>query len=89
MQRLNDAPILDQTEGTRDKLLMIALWKLAGDKIISISTDDIIAFNAAHNDQATLLMHGHKDSIDIGVITLERARVLAAHHEAMTPKGSH
>lgn len=89
MQRLNDAPILDQTENMRDKLLMIALWKLNGDKIINISADDIKAFNAAHNDAATLMVHGHKDSIDLGVITLERAAVLAAHHAAMTPKGRH
>jgi hypothetical protein len=89
MKRLNDSPILDQTEGMRDKLLMIALWKLNGDKIVSLSADDIKAFNAAHNDQATLLLHGHKDSIDLGVITLERAAVLAAHQDAITPKGRH
>jgi hypothetical protein len=89
MQRLNDAPILDQTEGMRDKLLMIALWKIQGDKIITITPDDIKAFNAAHANEATLLVHGHKDSIDLGVITLERAAVLAAHHEATTPKGRH
>lgn len=89
MKPLNDAPVLDQTDGQRDKLLMIALWKINGGQMVSLTADDIKAFNAAHNDQATLYVHGHKDSIDIGVITTERALVLLAHHEATTPKGRH
>lgn len=84
MQALNDAPILDQTEGMRDKILLIALWKLNRGQIVKVSTQDIIDFNAAFNDQAVMFMHGHVDSIEVGVITMERAKELAAHQAAVT-----
>lgn len=89
MERLNNAPILDQTEGQRDILMMIAIWKLSGGQVVKIDAETIKAFNAAHNHNAVLLMHGHADSIDIGIITAERAAVLAAHQQATTSTEKH
>lgn len=89
MQRLNDAPILDQTEGMHQQLLLIALWMAVGDKIQKITPDDIKRFNAAHSSEAIMFLHGHQDSIDVGVVTPERARQLAAHQAATTSKASH
>lgn len=89
MQRLNDAPILDQTEGQEQTLLLIALWMSVGNKIQKITPDDIKRFNEAHDGMAIMFLHGHKDSIEVGVVTPERAHQLAAHHEATTSKASH
>lgn len=89
MQRLNNAPILDQTEGQHQLLLLIALWMAVGDKIQKITPADIKRFNEAHAGMGIMFLHGHAESIDVGVVTPERARQLAAHHEATTSKASH
>lgn len=90
MNRLNDAPILDQTTNEqRETLMLIGLWKLAGTEVIKITTDDIKAFNAAFKSNPVLMIHGHIDSIDLAVVTLERAKVLAAHDDENTSKASH
>lgn len=89
MQRLNDAPILDQTEGMRDKILMAALWKINGGKIITLTSQDLKAFLDAHNGMPVLFMHGHKESIEVGIVDMTKAQKLAAHHDSITPKGKH
>lgn len=89
MNRLNDAPILDQTDGQTEKLLMIALWKLAGSKTVTITADDMSAFTAHHKGMGVLFMHGHKDSIDLSVIDAEAAQRIALHQATQQPKGTH
>lgn len=87
MKKLNEAPILEQTtDEQREHLMLIALWKQTGGQIVKVTADDIRAFNEAFQCQPVMLMHAHVDSIDIGVVTLERARVLAAHQATLTPK---
>lgn len=89
MQRLNDAAILDQMEGHTNTLLMIALWKARGDKITTITAADIQAFNQAHGGAAILYLHGHADSISLGVVTKDSAEKIAAHQAATTSKETH
>jgi hypothetical protein len=84
MERLNDAPILEQTEGMRDRILMAALWKLNGGQVVKVTAQDLERYIAAFKGEPILFMHGHVDSIEVGIVTLERAKELAAHQAAMT-----
>lgn len=86
MNKLNDAPILEQTEGQREKLLLIALWKLNGSKPVTIAAADIMACSAANEGMPTLFMHGHADSIELACISASSAAKIAAHHNSITPK---
>jgi hypothetical protein len=84
MQALNEAPILEQTEGMRDRILMAALWKLNGGKVVEVTAQDLERYIAAFNGAPVLYMHGHKESIEVGIVNMERARELAAHQARTT-----
>lgn len=89
MKRLNDAPILDQVGDDTPVFLMVALWKLVKNQIITVTADDIRAFREVHDGQPTLFLHGHPDSIEVGVVTPARAAAIARHHAAMESKEKH
>lgn len=84
MQKLNEAPILEQTDGMRDRILMAALWKLNGGQAVNVTAADLEKYNAAFDCNPVLFMHGHADSIEVSVVTMERAKELAAHQARMT-----
>lgn len=80
LTRLNDAPVLDQLDGQWQRLMAIVLWKYHRGETLKLTVADMQAFQRdADAGEAVVFTHGHVDSIDLAVITEERARVLAAH----------
>jgi hypothetical protein len=88
-QQLNDAPILEQTDGLRDRLLLAALWKLNGGATVKLTDKDISDYLAAFNNEPVMFLHGHVDSIEVGIVTMERAKDLAAHQASLASKAQH
>ncbi len=81
METLNpDSTILQQLEGEWQKIVLLLLWKLVKDAPVKISIDDMIALQAAFpNSMPTLLAHGHSDSFELRVISMEQAKRLAEY----------
>jgi hypothetical protein len=76
-----DSAILQQLDGEWQKICALLLWKLAPNGV-TLTHDDIQRFP----QDLALYTHGHKDSIDFKMITLEAAKLLA-EHDARTNRG--
>lgn len=78
----DDRPlILQQLDGQWQKLCAAVLYKLSRGAPVLITTRDLeelYDFMQTHQ----LLTWGHKDSIELRLVTPERAREIAAHVEA-------
>lgn len=74
-----DSLMLRQVDGQWQKLCGLLLWKLAGrDKAVTVAAADIKAMHEAFEPgQATILVHGHTDSIEFKLISEADAHRLA------------
>ena len=74
-----DSLMLRQVDGEWQKLCALLLWKLVGrDKVVTLTAADIEAMHKAFEPgQATILTHGHYDSIDFKLIGEADAHRLA------------
>lgn len=74
-----DSTVLQQLDQQWQKIAAVLVWKLARSGV-TISGDDFEKF-AQEGDagQAVLFTHGHKDSIELSIVTAERARALAEY----------
>jgi hypothetical protein len=79
-----DSIVLEQLAEHWQKLAAVLVWKLTP-KGVTISHEDLKRFPA---DQV-LLTHGHRESIEFRLVSLEEAHKLAAHDREMQPKGRH
>jgi hypothetical protein len=82
INKLNDAPILDQLDEQYQKLLAILVWKLQRDGShpngVTITHKDLVAYTEANaRGEAVFLTHGHFDSIEFKSVTKQRAAELA------------
>lgn len=77
---MNDAPILDQVQEHWAKIAAFLLWKLSKDRPVNITAADIEQFG---KDNLTLVTHGHKDSIELMLVTPEAAQRMADHDRQM------
>ena len=84
-----DSVILQQARETDDfwqKNLALILFKLAPDGI-EITSDDMMKF--MHQDKNVILTHGHPESIEFKLVTMESAKRLAAHDANQRSKNKH
>ena len=74
-----DSLMLRQVDGYWQRLAALILWKTSGHKRVTITADDIKAMTAAFEAEggATVLTHGHADSIEFGLISAREAHRLA------------
>ena len=75
VEKMNpESEIIQQMEGQWQKLLMVIAWK-AGREGITIGDNDIIGCIAAFEAEGgpVLLTHGHKDSIQLRVVSRKEA----------------
>lgn len=65
-----DSKILNQLDTHWQKMAMLILWKLNGDKTVTITTEDIEKFTTESEARGgfTLFTHGHETSIDFQVV---------------------
>lgn len=82
LEKLNDAPVVDQVAENAGKFLALVVWKLAP-KGVTITMKDIERFAA---EGGIFFAHGHRESFDFKIVTPEEAARLAAH-EAATNRG--
>lgn len=84
MDKLNEAPILDQLEGQWEKVCLMLLWKLVGmGKTVTITHADLAQI---FETPMVLYTRGHSDSMEFGVVTPERAQALVEFQK--TQRGS-
>lgn len=87
VSKLNDAPVLDQTQGFEMKLLMFIVWKLTGDKGVTITSKDMEqCVKQFEPSVPALIMHGTHDGFSFRVASMEEGIKAAEHHEAMQSK---
>jgi hypothetical protein len=72
------APILDQIEGHWQKILVAVMWKLSKSKPIVITHQDLLDLER-YMQHHKLLTWGHKDSIELRLVTPAAAEALAKH----------
>jgi hypothetical protein len=82
ISRLNDAPVLDQTNEHYQKLFAILVWKLQQLNLypngVTITARDIEAYGQAYaRGEVILYAHGHPDSFEFKNVSRERADELA------------
>jgi hypothetical protein len=82
MQKLNNHPLTNGGHAERDKLLMIALWKVNGGQPIKITPEDVQAFSAAFDGMPTMMLHGQVDGITISIMNAGAAVAKAAARKA-------
>ncbi len=68
--------MMQQSEGHWQQYLCLVVWKLARDGV-TITAKDIQEF--AEQNRRVLLTHGHIDSIDFKLVTMQDAARLAAY----------
>lgn len=81
VQRLNDAPVLDQLDEQWCKLFTALLWKLAPEGV-NLTIEDFEAFSKFAKTNV-LLSHGAKDAVAFKFVTLAEAQVIADHQKTM------
>jgi hypothetical protein len=87
---LNDAPIVQQSEGMYQRYLMFVLMKLVGDQQVIITIDDMKAYEEKYGPEgAVLFLHGMPDAIAMSLVDHKRAREIAAHQKTLESKGAH
>lgn len=84
-----DSAVLQQVDGYWQKLAALILWKTVGaGHVVKVTAADIEAMGAHFTPgEATILTHGHVDSIDFSLVSSERAAAIAAHDAAMHGHG--
>lgn len=82
VHRLNDAPVLDQVQEHWQKLMAVVLWKYHKGATLTLNVADFQAYQRDFEaGNALMFTHGHVDSIDLAIITAERAAVIAEHQK--------
>lgn len=75
----NNHPLAHMSDETRTKLLMIALWQLAGEKSVTVTSNQVHAFNEAFTGMPTLMIRGHgENTIEISITTVGKATLEAS-----------
>lgn len=88
VERLNDAPVLDQINGQYEKFLLAVIRKYKPNGVVITQGDiQLLIREADSGDPFVLFAHGHKDSIEFKAIRLSAARRIR-DHEATTGKGN-
>ena len=78
-----DSAILNQIAGQWEKLFVLMLYKLQKHERVRLTHAEIAAFPK----DVALLTHGHFDSIDFQIVSMEKAHELAEYDER-TNKGT-
>lgn len=77
---MNEAPILDQLQGRWQLMVVYLLWKLSPNAPVHITAADMEACAQHYAPGHPILFpHGHSDSIELSIVTEERARQIAEH----------
>lgn len=76
-----DAAILQQLDGQWQKIAAILIWKLAPNGV-TLTHEDMERFPP----DLALYTHGHKESIDFKMVSMEEAQRLA-DHDKQTNRG--
>lgn len=75
-----------QTANTIEKLFAMVLWKLHGDKPVSLTEEDIKRFMAEFEvdkgKEPQLIVHGTEDGLRFQVLSQERAAKLVEEYKA-------
>lgn len=81
-----DSVILQQLEGHWQKMAMLILWKLHGEKKLTITGDDIKQFREEFEKRggAVVYTHGHAESIDFQIVDHEAALKLQQYEAELT-----
>jgi hypothetical protein len=59
---------------------MLILWKLAGRSVVKITAEDMKRCRDEFEPgMPVILTHGHSDSVEFSIVTMEQADRLAAH----------
>lgn len=74
--------VLVQTAGQLAKLFTMVLWKLHGDKPVSLTEEDIKRFMTAHETEPQLIMHGTEDGLRLQVLSQDRAAKFVEEYKA-------
>ena len=78
--------VLVQTAGQLEKLFTMALWKLHGDKPVSLTEEDIkrfiTEFEVDNGKEPQLIMHGTEDGLRFQVLSQERAAKFVEEYKA-------
>lgn len=79
MNMKNNHPLANMSDDTRIKLLMIAIWKMNGEKPVRIEIEDVQAFHESFGDLPTLMMRGQGETgIEVSITTVGKATLEAA-----------
>lgn len=79
-----DSTILQQVDGQWQKLAMLILWKVAGDKPVRITAEDMARCQAEFAPGIpAIFTHGHSDSIEFSIVTEAEAARIAEHDKTM------
>lgn len=76
--------ILQQLDGQWQKIACALMYKLSRESPVIITHKDLAELQAYMRDgDKHLLTWGHADSVELRIVTLEKARELAAHVESI------
>lgn len=79
-----DSTILQQVDGEWQKLAAAILWKLVKRGVVKVTVEDLKEMEAEFAPgMACIFTHGHAESIEFSLVTMEQAERLAAHDKTM------
>ena len=81
INKLNDAPILDQLDGQWQKMFVFLLYKFAKTEKIKITAQDMMECNEVYPGGPVLFTHGHSDSVEVQIIDQEAAARIAEYQK--------
>jgi hypothetical protein len=88
LERLNDAPILDQLEGHWQKISALLMQRFSKrGEVVVITADEIGKLNDDWPDGAILLVGGHVDSITLKLVTPAEAQRAIEYDKTMQGRG--
>ncbi len=83
-----DNATLEQLREHWEKIAAVLVWKLARDGV-RITMQDLDQFQAESDaGECVLFTHGHKDSIELAIVSASRAEILARHDAAQSGAGN-
>lgn len=84
-----NAEILQQMEGHWQLMATMILWKLNGEKKLTITSEEMKQFREQFEKRggAVMFAHGHKESIDFQVIDSEAATKIQEYSQEMEAAG--
>jgi lauroyl/myristoyl acyltransferase len=83
-----EAVVLDQLRDQWEKIAAVLVWKLSRDKVVQITWQDLEQFQVEVDaGEAVMFTHGHKESIELSIVTASRAVELARHDAAQRGAG--